>query len=332
MMEKISVVMATYNGSQYISEQLYSIINQSIKPDEIIICDDNSIDTTIDIILEFFEKNPMKYRLLLNKENKGVNFSFERALLEANGDLIFFSDQDDFWGIDKVKSFLNEYRKKPNKGVFFSNAHITTKNLEIIGNTWNYLNFDIKKDDFKTKIVKGNFVQGASTMITKKFVFNVTPFNKNFLYDYWIAFLAVITDNLEPIDEKLLFYRQHSENLIGMSEKKQVSSKKVTGINSFKNVVMSRCIQIKKFKSLDTQINLKRINNIENINIKKELLFWKMISAQNSLGLFKNIKIVIKYYLDGTYNKHNMRFPSFVRDLLLIFKFKIFKINYLCDS
>ncbi|WP_202819793.1 glycosyltransferase, partial [Ligilactobacillus salivarius] len=57
MREKVTIVMATYNGEDFLEKQLNSIINQTVKPDEIVIIDDASKDNTKDIILDFEKKN-----------------------------------------------------------------------------------------------------------------------------------------------------------------------------------------------------------------------------------------------------------------------------------
>ena len=59
---KISVLMCTYNGEKYVKEQLYSIINQTFKPNEIIIVDDNSKDNTVSICKRILEENDIEYK------------------------------------------------------------------------------------------------------------------------------------------------------------------------------------------------------------------------------------------------------------------------------
>ncbi len=53
---KISVVVAAYNGEEFIKDQLQSIVNQSVRPDEIVITDDGSSDQTLDILHDFSKK------------------------------------------------------------------------------------------------------------------------------------------------------------------------------------------------------------------------------------------------------------------------------------
>ena len=77
----ISVVMATYNGERFIREQLLSIFNQTMSVDEIIICDDNSRDNTVQIIKDIQkEYKNIDIRLIQNNNNLGYKLNFKRAL------------------------------------------------------------------------------------------------------------------------------------------------------------------------------------------------------------------------------------------------------------
>ena len=91
--------MATYNGSKYIQTQLMSILGQLGPDDELVIVDDGSVDSTVDIIRSF---NDPRIRLYLNQVNLGAVRTFDRALHLVQGDLVFLSDQDDRWYDNKV--------------------------------------------------------------------------------------------------------------------------------------------------------------------------------------------------------------------------------------
>lgn len=104
---KISVVMAVYNGEKYIEEQLMSILSQSIMPDELIIQDDGSSDSTTDKIQSITEKSDVSVKLVKNKENLGFSKNFITAISAASGEYIFLSDQDDIWKKDRIKRALS---------------------------------------------------------------------------------------------------------------------------------------------------------------------------------------------------------------------------------
>ena len=104
---KVSVCMATYNGSKYISKQLNSILSQLKLEDEIIIVDDFSTDDTVNIIKKINDKRII---LINNPQNLGVVYSFDKALSMVNGDIVFLSDQDDEWMNNKVEVILDFFK------------------------------------------------------------------------------------------------------------------------------------------------------------------------------------------------------------------------------
>ena len=120
---KNSVVMATYNGEKYIIEQLDSIKNQTLPPDEVIICDDKSTDRTCEIISDYIKKNDLEnWRLYENEKNVGFYKNFFHALRLSTGDIIYLSDQDDVWCLDKIKTFTEYYLADPGLTMVQSNV------------------------------------------------------------------------------------------------------------------------------------------------------------------------------------------------------------------
>jgi glycosyltransferase involved in cell wall biosynthesis len=101
----ISIAMTTYNGSRYIEEQLDSIHHQTRKPDQVVICDDGSKDDTVEKIHAFIENNALSktWSVCINPTNLGYVENFLQSARKCTGDLIFFSDQDDLWALDKLE-------------------------------------------------------------------------------------------------------------------------------------------------------------------------------------------------------------------------------------
>jgi glycosyltransferase involved in cell wall biosynthesis len=103
----ISVAMCTYNGSKHIKEQLESIIYQTRKPDEIIICDDCSSDNTVEIAQNLLSVSTIKSTIIRNEINLGFRKNFEKAIGLCHGDIVFLSDQDDVWLPEKIEKVAN---------------------------------------------------------------------------------------------------------------------------------------------------------------------------------------------------------------------------------
>jgi glycosyltransferase involved in cell wall biosynthesis len=103
---RLTVCMATYNGSEYVKLQLGSILKQLGPEDQVVVVDDASNDNTVEIINSF---NDPRIYLSINDFNIGPARTFDRALHQAQGDLIFLSDQDDFWHDGKVATVVRMF-------------------------------------------------------------------------------------------------------------------------------------------------------------------------------------------------------------------------------
>lgn len=112
---KTSVVMATYNGAEYLYEQLDSLRDQTMPVDEVIICDDCSKDATVKMLQDYIEKNGLgnSWKLIQNEENMGYANNFHKALMLAEGEYIFFSDQDDVWYHNKIEEMVRVLDENP---------------------------------------------------------------------------------------------------------------------------------------------------------------------------------------------------------------------------
>ncbi len=112
---KISVAMATYNGADYIEEQLESIRIQTRPVDEVIICDDQSKDATVAVVQEYIKKHALEesWKITLNPKNLGYASNFMGAVEKTSGDLVMFCDQDDIWLPDRVKEMEQLMKEHP---------------------------------------------------------------------------------------------------------------------------------------------------------------------------------------------------------------------------
>lgn len=112
---KTSVVMATYNGVDYLYEQLDSLRDQTRKIDEVIICDDRSKDNTVDLIQNYIKDNNLSdtWNIHVNEKNLGYADNFHKALTMATGDYIFFADQDDIWMLNKIDEMVKIMEENP---------------------------------------------------------------------------------------------------------------------------------------------------------------------------------------------------------------------------
>ena len=142
----LSVALASYNGERYIGAQLDSIARQTRLPDELVICDDASTDSTEDIVREFARRAPFAVRFFQHERMGSSTRNFELAIAECRGDIIFLCDQDDVWYPNKVETIEAVFIDRPETGAVFTDADVVDENLQPLGSRlWTYFRFRPKE-------------------------------------------------------------------------------------------------------------------------------------------------------------------------------------------
>lgn len=205
----ISVCMATYNGAKYIKEQLDSILCQLGDVDELIVSDDGSTDSTIEILRAY---NDHRIKIHPNTNRKGVVGNFENALSKASGDYIFLSDQDDVWLEGKVERCVNELQ----------NADLVMHDAAV----WDGYN-TLHKSFYKLRGTKKGYWQnlycnsflGCCLAMRRKMLEYVLPIPNIAMHDIWIGLIITRKGRVSTMDDNLLKYRRHGGNASPTAEK-----------------------------------------------------------------------------------------------------------------
>ncbi|MEO8517208.1 MAG: glycosyltransferase family 2 protein [Flavobacterium sp.] len=220
---KISVAICTYNGEKYLREQIDSILQQTRKVDEIVVCDDRSSDKTMAILEEYAEANPNLFRLFINEVNLRSVKNFEKAISLCSGDIIFLSDQDDKWVEEKVAEYIDYFEKNPTMKAIASNGYCINDDSEIEDKyaIWEVPQFLAEKgisyDYYSIINYVSNLATGASMAFKKEIVDAILPFPivKNFHHDEWIAIVATQSNAFELLNKKYFYYRTHDSQQVG---------------------------------------------------------------------------------------------------------------------
>jgi len=217
-MMKTSIALCTYNGEKYLEEQLESYSDQIRQPDELVICDDCSTDSTRELIRSFTARSPFKIRLVCNERNLGYIKNFEKAVSLCTGDIIFLSDQDDIWRPEKLSTIRDLFDRDESIGMVYADATIVSEKLEPRGETmWQKIGFDQRKqEDFRNGkaldwLLRDGYVLGSSMAFraTLKRTLVPIPEDTYFIHDNWIALIASCLSNIGIINQPLTRYRQH---------------------------------------------------------------------------------------------------------------------------
>lgn len=220
--------MCTYNGARYVREQLESIATQTRPPDELIVCDDGSIDQTADTVTAFARTASFPVRLQVNETNLGSTKNFEQALKICKGDLIAFSDQDDVWLPEKLSQL--ERALENGAALAFTNGEVVDDSLKPLGRSvWDTLGFSAKEQETFRQgrafdvLLDHNVATGAAMAFRADFKDLILPIPDNLihdgvpvLHDWWAALLVAAVSKISFIAEQLLKYRQHERQQMGV--------------------------------------------------------------------------------------------------------------------
>lgn len=205
----ISVCMATYNGSLYIERQLRSILCQLDPSDEVILVDDHSSDATLDVVERIGDGRIKIYR---NDFNEGIVRTFERAIRQASGSVIFLSDQDDVWYPEKVKRFLDVFDGRQDVTLVLSDAKIINDADEVVAES-----FLESRGGFSPGIwhnIAKNKYLGCTMAFRRSVVDRFLPFPEDIpMHDVWIGCINSIYGTPCFLDMPLMGYRRHQYNV-----------------------------------------------------------------------------------------------------------------------
>lgn len=305
-MEKVDILLATYNGEMYLKEQLDSILNQTYSDFRLLISDDMSTDGTCKILEEYAKKDK-RIALFHQKENLGVASNFEFLLGKVESEYYAFSDQDDIWNSNKLEKSLAKLKE--------DNADIVFSDLEVVDNKKNTIfksYWELK--EFKEKIVKynsfealylNNYVTGCTMLAKSSTIKKCLPIPKNskfVLHDYWIALITSQNGKVTYIEEATIKYRQHKNNKVG--------SKKKSDSMNFKDM-RKMFIDVKKehfkvfienedkfennsVKALNKEAlsYYEKLDNTKFINFSNWSLFFKLYKYENKKYILENFLIL----------------------------------------
>lgn len=216
--KSVQVLLSTWNGADYLSELLDSLISQKTGVNvRVLIRDDGSTDETVSIIKKYLADNPSWH--LEEGENVGVNESFRRLLELADPkvDVYFFCDQDDVWFPDKIQVAVDALAKSDNTGVpllYGSRSMITDGQLNPLGPTT-----DPREVSFANALVM-NFAPGHTMAFNRTLLekaVRVWDSSRILYFDHWMYLIASAYGEVILDRGWHCFYRNHEGNAVGYS-------------------------------------------------------------------------------------------------------------------
>ena len=210
---KIMVLLSTYNGEKYISEQIESVLCQQGVDVHIVARDDGSQDETINILKRI---STLDNITVIEGQNIGVVGSFFTLMHEAvchNFDYFAFCDQDDVWKNDKLKvatDILSGHGNEP--ALYMSSFQMVDENLHSIQTNMSRPNISVEG------AIASNCATGCTMVFNKKLLEKslISNYDDALMHDYWMYMVCLLTGGYIYYDETPhIYYRQHGNNVIG---------------------------------------------------------------------------------------------------------------------
>jgi len=324
---QISIAMASYNGALYLPEQLGSIAAQTRPPDELIVCDDCSTDSTAAIVEEFARRSPMPVKFQINERNLGPNRNFERAITSCTGDVIALCDQDDVWRNDKLQLIEEAFAGAPATGLVFSDAEIVDENLNSLGRRmWNERGLTRRKRKLfeigrsLDVLLPGWTVTGATIAFRSRYKDLILPIPDELpmIHDGWIALAIAAVADASLIGEPLIKYRQHHGQRVGAPMMEQQRLGPIQAIDaglrrptSYADLLLTITTLRERLTahqdSFDCRAGLLSIEN-----------YARHINARSNLGNGRvgRLPKILREVMSLRYHRYSKGFRSAVKDLV----------------
>jgi glycosyltransferase involved in cell wall biosynthesis len=229
---KLVVALCTFNGAHYIQEQIISLTKQTRLPDQLVVCDDASVDQTADLVKNMAANCPFPFYTHINKRQLGVRRNFEQVMQVTSGDIIFLCDQDDIWLPEKLETFEKAF--EDGADWVCCDAEVVDLNLSPLGYTlWQCTNFNEKERKYAQQqnlfeiLLKHYVVAGATIAFRANLKEKLLPIPSNWHYDAWLAAVLAATSKVKIIENPMQCYRQHSTNAIGGTRRGLLTEVKV---------------------------------------------------------------------------------------------------------
>lgn len=221
---KVYIVLATFNGSRFLQQQIDSIKNQTFSQWHLLIRDDRSTDSTANILRAAAKEDP-RIEVLSCGEAAPVgamrNFSILlESALAAGSELCFLADQDDVWLPDKMEIQLQhfpELGREENPLLVHSEMRIVDEIGQALAPSFFRLrNLTPKPDKPLNQLLSMNYVTGCSVCLNRRLLELAMPIPKKaIMHDWWLALVAATCGDIHYVSNPLLDYRQHEDNVIG---------------------------------------------------------------------------------------------------------------------
>jgi glycosyltransferase involved in cell wall biosynthesis len=252
----LSILLATYNSSKYLKEQIESVQNQTVQDWRMYIREDGSTDDTLKMIADYQKSDSRIHIFSDGGKNIGAAKSFMKLLEHVKADYYMFCDHDDVWLPTKIEKSLQRI-----KLFELNNPHIPIvvhTDLLVVDEQLNVINKSYWKSvGLKPAVItSGEMIQVFNCVTGCTMLFNnltkevALPYNERApMHDWWIAIQVIRNKGaVIQVEEALIKYRQHGTNEIGA--KKVDANYYVAKIKNFRETIRQNVEKINFLKEI----------------------------------------------------------------------------------
>jgi len=193
-MNNISVIIPSYNSELFISDTINSLLNQTVKPFEIIIVDDGSTDNTYKVVSDIIKKNEDFNFRLIKGFHKGPGAARNIGIKAAKSKWIAFLDSDDLWSINKIKNVTKVIKENINFTFFCHNEKLISNNKPAI--ELDYSKKYNQKINLPNQLYKNNLFSTSAVVCLRHDLNKVGGFDELLSsaqdYDLWLKMSHLI--------------------------------------------------------------------------------------------------------------------------------------------
>ena len=323
-----SVAMCTYNGATWLREQLASIASQTCPPDELVVCDDRSNDSTVAIIRSFASSAPFPVRLHVNEVNLGPTANFGRAIGLCDGDIIFLSDQDDVWLPTKIARMAPLLEQSPGVGAVFGDGHVADAEMQPLGYTlWQATRFTPEEQEkvlarrtvevlLKHHVVHGATMAFRAEMRTLTLPIPVVPWSG---HDSWTALLIAAVADYALVREPVIRYRLHSGNVTGI-RRRSLREQIALGRNLVRGEIFRHEADVLN-AACDRLLSMKEAPNgrpaANAVALIRDKVAYLQARDRMSASFIRRLPDVLRENARGGYFKYGQGWRSIAQDVFL---------------
>ena len=219
----IDILLAVYNGEDFVGQQIESILKQTRTDWSLLIQDDGSKDRTMEILSAYEAEYPSKIKVYQNQVNSGsAQANFFRLLARSGGDYAMTCDHDDVWLPDKVEKTMGEMerleRESPPKTPVLVHTDLTVvdENLRPVASSMFRLqNLDSRRVTLN-RLLAQNVVTGCTMLANRPLLELARGAPESaIMHDWWLALVAAAFGKIGFVPEPTILYRQHGNNEVG---------------------------------------------------------------------------------------------------------------------